>query len=103
MKRMPPEKTKELRGLVLFFLSNIYPCSISKVSVYKSFYQYWQTDHIDRALAYLEDKGYAARMELKDPFGEPFEVIEEWEVTSKGIDLCEGTIHDDGVLSEIGG
>jgi hypothetical protein len=103
MKRIPPEKTKELRGLVLYFLYNIYPCNIAKVSVYKSFYQYWQTDQIDRALAYLEDKGYVVKDSHKDPFGEPFEVTENWQISSKGIDLCERTIQDDGVLAEIGG
>lgn len=103
MKCIPPEKTKELRGLVLYFLFNIYPCDISKVSVYKSFYQYWQTEQVDKALAYLQDKGYVIKSSRKDPFGGPFDMIENWEISSKGIDLCEGTIKDEGVLSEIGG
>lgn len=102
MTKLPPEKTKELRGLILFFLFNIYPCDISKVSVYKSFYQYWRIDHIDKALSYLNEKGYAEMKKYRDPFGSSFEMIENWKITTAGIDLCEGTTKDEGVLSNLG-
>ena len=102
MSRIIPEKAKELRGLILYFLFKVYPENIERTSVHKSFYHYWKTEDIDRALEYLCEKDYLHRSEMPDPFGDPFGRLESFRITTNGIDVCEGTSQDDGVLAEIG-
>ncbi len=91
------EKKKELRGNLLQFLCTIYPHPISRESVYETFFEYWETDDILKALQYLVDKGYLEETRLKSPFGSAFERIHNYRLTAKGQDLYDQSITDDGI------
>lgn len=97
-----PDKTRELRGLLVFFLYKIYPSEIERTAIYKSFYQYWKTEEIDRALEYLREKDYIRCDERPNPFGGPFDRLRHYKILPGGIDICEGTADDPGILAEIG-
>lgn len=91
------EKRKELRGILINFLENIYPSQISRESIYATFYEYWETKDIDKELAYLIDKEYVTEKVLDSPFGSSFTKIHNYRLTAKGKDLIDNTINDDGV------
>ncbi len=91
------EKKKELRGNLLQFLYTIYPHPISREAVYETFFEYWETDDILKALQYLVDKGYIEESRLGSPFGSVFARIHNYKLTSKGQDLYDQTTEDNGV------
>ena len=95
--KITKEKRKELRGLLIGFLDSIYPSNISKESIYATFYEYWQTEDIDKELAYLIDKGYITEKVLISPFGSSFDKIYNYRLTALGKDLIDGTVEDIGV------
>lgn len=91
------EKRKELRGFIVEFLNGIYPNQISKESIYETFYEYWETEDIEKELAYLVDKNYVSTKVLISPFGSAFSKIHNFKLTATGKDLLDGTIDDPGV------
>ena len=90
---------KELRGNILRFLREIYDNTIAHASILESYYQYYKVDDIEDCIAYLVDKGYAVKKELKSPFAS-FEVSHIYKISTKGIDLLEGTIEDPGIFTK---
>ncbi|MGD1817980.1 MAG: hypothetical protein ACPKNR_13185 [Pleomorphochaeta sp.] len=91
------EKRKELRGLLINFLNDIYPNPIPKESIYETFYEYWPTKDIDKELAYLVDKEYITEKVLPSPFGRSFDKINNYRLTAHGKDFIDGTIEDFGI------
>ena len=95
-ERIPIVKIKELRGQLLDFLADIYPYDITLTSIYSTYYQYYETSVIDKALQYLEDKEY---IKIKIQKGVRFfDDIQKYAITAKGIDLIDGSISDNGII-----
>lgn len=94
--KMTSVKRKELRGLLIRFLSSIYPETISQDSIYETFYEYWCVEDIEDELSYIEEKGYVEKKEINTPFNS-FSKIKNYKLTAKGKDLLDGTISDPGV------
>ena len=88
---------KVLRGQILDFLKRIYPREIEELGVISVFYQYYTDKDIRQSLQYLADKGYVEIKEVPHPYHRR-KKIRLCRITAKGIDLLEGTIHDDGVV-----
>jgi len=90
---------KALRGQILDFLKRIYPREIEELGIISVFYQYYTDKDIRQSLQYLADKGYVEKKELPHPYHRRKKVY-LYRITATGIDLIEGTIHDEGVLFE---
>lgn len=90
---------KALRGQILDFLKRIYPREIEELGVISVFYQYYTDRDIRQALQYLADKGYVELREVPHPFHRR-KKVRLYRITAHGIDLIEGTIHDEGVILE---
>lgn len=91
-------KKKELRGQLLLFLNEVNPYPISRESIFESLYEYWQTEDILQALQYLVDGLYVKETSVANPFGSSFERIHNYIITKTGVDLCDGTIADEGIF-----
>lgn len=91
---------KELRGSILRFLREIYDNSIALASILESYYQYFKVDDIKDCVSYLVEKGYVVEKELKSPFTTSFDVSLVYKISTKGIDLLEGTIEDPAVFTK---
>ena len=90
---------KALRGQILDFLQRIYPREIEELGVISVFYQYHTDKAIKQSLQYLADKGYVEINEVPHPYHRR-KKVRLYRITATGIDLLEGTIHDDGVIFE---
>lgn len=91
-------KQNMLRGKILRLLADIYPDPIDKTSLLGIYYQYYKIDHINKALAYLEDKALIEVKALAHPFRER-EYVYSYKITGDGIDLLEGNTADEpGIL-----
>ena len=90
---------KALRGQILDFLKRIYPREIEELGVISVFYQYHTDKDIRQSLQYLADKGYVEKREVPHPYHRR-KKVHLYRITAKGIDLIEGTIHDEGILFE---
>jgi len=86
---------KALRGQILDFLKRIYPREIEELGIISVFYQYYT----DKDIRQLADKGYVEIKELPHPY-QRRKKVRLYRITATGIDLLEGTIHDDGVILE---
>jgi len=90
---------KALRGQILDFLKRIYPREIEELGIIAVFYQYYTDKDIRQSLQYLADKGYVEIKEVPHPF-QRRKKVRLYRITATGIDLIEGTLHDDGVVFE---
>ena len=90
---------KALRGQILDFLRRIYPREIEELGVISVFYQYYTDKDIKQSLQYLADKGYVEIKEVPHPYRRR-KKVKLYRITATGIDLLEGTIHDDGIVLE---
>lgn len=95
-KDIPAIMNMELRGEILAFLHDIYPYDIGLTSIYQSYFQYYETNLIDQALQYLEDKGYIRKHQIKGT--RYFDMVNKYSITPNGIDLLEGAIDDKGII-----
>lgn len=96
MAKLPAEKIKEFRRELLEFLYHIHPYDISRSSVYEAYYQYYQVQFIDQTLEYLTKKGLIERITKEVP-GNIFEEQIKYIIMPNGIDIVEGTSHDNGI------
>ncbi len=82
---------KQHRGQIMRVASMFYPTpvSIRQIKISLAEYGITVTADTDKHLYYLADKGYI-RQDDKDEGGLVY-------ITSKGIDLVEGTIEDEGL------
>lgn len=92
-------RKKELRGGLIEFFSGIYPEDVLRESVMETFYEYYRTEHIDKELAYLVDKGYLSVRETTTPFGPSFEKVCRYKLTPAGKDLADGVTVDEAVYT----
>lgn len=85
-----------IRGKILEFLKEIYPEGAEQLTILQVFYEYHKAEHIDRALEYLVDKGYATRRDIPHPYKKGL-FLKLYRITPKGIDLQDGLSADPGV------
>ncbi len=90
---------KALRGQLIDFLKRIYPREIEELAIISVFYQYYTDRDIKQALQYLVDKGYVEKKEVPHPYHRR-KTVRLYRITAHGIDLIEGTVHDDGIVLE---
>lgn len=92
---------KRLRGYILKSLSILYPSPALVESVQSSVMATQISESVDIKpfLDYLEDRGYIVIRNSKADFGARLTHVK---LTSKGVDLLEGTISDPGVILDGG-
>ncbi len=89
-------RQNELRGKLIGFFAHIYPQKAERVAVISVFYEYHSADEIDRALAYMADKGYLLAEEHPHPY-KKLENVMLYKISPTGIDLKEGLMKDPGI------
>lgn len=87
---------KILRGKVLAFLCYMSPKRVDIMGIAGVYIDYYTLAHIEKAVAYLLDRGYITAEKKAHPYVER-EQVALYAVSSKGVDLHEGTIKDDGI------
>jgi hypothetical protein len=90
--------TKALRGQI-DFLYKIYPEYAEELTIISVFYQYYRESEIKKSLQYLVDKNYSA-IEITEHPVYPRKKIKMYKILPAGVDLLEGNIVDDTVLTD---
>lgn len=91
-------RLRELRGNILNFLREIYPETVTKNSILATYYEYYDVDDIEAAIAYLKEKDLLAEKKLDSPFTKAFQVSFSYRITADGIDILDGTTEDAGII-----
>lgn len=95
-------KNTFLRGKILGLLKDVYPDGLEQTMIIGIYYQNEKVDSIIRELEYLTDKEYVLQKKTTHPY-KPNCFIINYKITTKGIDLCEGTIDcDPGIVTPVG-
>lgn len=86
-----------LRGEILDFLRMAEMRYVERITIIEVFYQYWKDRQIIESLEYLVDRGYVEEKTIEDPL-KRFAKKHLYRITSKGIDVLDGTIKDEGII-----
>jgi predicted transcriptional regulator len=86
-----------LRGEILDFLRMAGMNYIEKITIIEVFYQYWKDSQIAESIAYLVDRGYVEEKVMEDLL-KRFTKKHLYKITSKGIDILDCTIKDEGII-----
>ena len=88
---------KSLRGKILQFLREIFPQGTDRMTVVGIYYEYWKKELIIDTLEYLVSKGYVVKREFPHP-AKKLEKLETYTINAAGIDICDGTTSDPGIV-----
>lgn len=96
MEREQADKNRAMRGIIMRRLHDCNPSPTMVESLRNGLMGHELMSGIDIAahLDYLEDRGYITIKDTGDKFGAPIRYVK---LTSRGVDLMEGTIADLGV------
>ncbi len=87
-----------LRGKLLGLLKDVYPEGLEQTMIIGIYYQTEKVDNIIKELEYLTDKEYLTQTKIPHPYKQNRFII-NYKITSKGIDLCEGSLDcDPGII-----
>lgn len=97
MERNQAEKNRTMRGVIMQRLGDCHPSPTMVESLRNGLMGHELMAGMDIAahLDYLADRGYISIRDTGDKFGTPIRYVK---LTSKGVDLLEGTITDAGVV-----
>lgn len=90
-------KDNALRGKLLAFLRELFPSGTDALTVVGIFYEYHKRDDILDSLEYLASKGYVEKKVVPHPVRKLDELV-TYKINAAGIDLCDGTTSDPGVI-----
>lgn len=90
-------KDNILRGKILQFLHELFPQGTDALTVIGIYYEYHRREDIVGALEYLASKGYVNKWEVPHP-ARKLEKLSTYTINAAGIDLCDGTTSDAGIL-----
>lgn len=99
MERNQADKNRAMRGVIMRRLGDCYPSPTMVESLRNGLlgHELMPSGDISAYLEYLDDRGYISIQDTGEKFGAPIRYIK---LTSKGIDLLEGTISDPGVAMQ---
>lgn len=97
MERNQAEKNRTMRGVIMQRLGDCHPSPTMVESLRNGLlgHELMAGTDIAAHLDYLADRGYILVKDTGDKFGAPIYYVK---LTSKGVDLLEGTIGDPGVI-----
>lgn len=97
MDRNQAEKNRKMRGIIVKRLGDCHPSPTMVESLRNGLMGHELMTGVDISahLDYLEDRGYVSIRDTGEKFGTPIHYVK---LTSRGIDLIEGTVHDPGVV-----
>lgn len=90
---------KIVRGWIVRILSRCYPLGMETLSLQKQLYNLGYKvlkKELKAQLAYLQEDGFIEKISYGDEFRDEL-VNKTYKLTTKGVDLAEGTIEDSGV------